>query len=236
MTGRPPWNAGRGGRHFRIGEPRAPSTVRSRLPIPTERQTRAERLPETTTEASTPENGQITGAGTPPQDEIEIERPRSETEQLRDALSLVGTNRYDVISSQLATHLETLSVQLQAQQRNADTLRETFEVAIVNIEARINQMAQRLRDRLRQNDKDVADIRKIQKELESGFQTQTDKLDAVLRGVDNVLLTTDRSLGEVGGIGQNFFMWLWKELVISPCLFFANRSPNQIGFLYTKAF
>jgi hypothetical protein len=253
MSERPPWNTSRGGRRFRIGVPQAP-TVRSRLPMPARPQTRDERIPETTTESPTPDNGQITGAGTPSQDEIEIEHPGSGMEQLVVALNLVGTNRYDVISSQLATLLETITVQLQAQEQNAgartDTLRETFdsastrlEAAVVPINASIKGIAQRLDQRIGQNDKtlkdidkDLADIRKMQKELESKFQKQKDKLDALCRGVQNVLLTTDRSLGEVGGIGQNFFMWLWKELVISPRDFLVNRSPNQLGFLYTKAF
>lgn len=46
-----------------IGDPQAP-TVRSRLPVPARRQTRAESLLETTTEAATPDNGQIKDAGT----------------------------------------------------------------------------------------------------------------------------------------------------------------------------
>ena len=253
MSERPPWNAGRGGRHFRIGVTQAPS-IRSRHPIPATPQTRAERLPETTTEAPTPDNGQITGAGTPSHDEIESEHPGSGMEHLGVIMILVGTNCYDVISSQLATLLETVTIQLQAQEQNAgarnDTLRETFdsastrlEAAIVPINARIKGIAQRLDQRLSQHDKtlkdidkNLGDIRKMQKELESEFQKQKDRLDAVRRGVHNVLLTTDRSLGEVGGIGQNFFVWLWKELVISPRDFLAIRSPNQIGFLYTKAF
>ena len=72
----PPWNAGRAGSRFRIGDPKAP-TVRSRLPVPARRHVRAEPLLETTTEAATPDNGQITDAGTPSQDEIEIEHSRS---------------------------------------------------------------------------------------------------------------------------------------------------------------
>lgn len=51
------------GRASEIGDPQAP-TVRSRLPVPARRQTRAESLPETTTEAATPDNGQIKDAGT----------------------------------------------------------------------------------------------------------------------------------------------------------------------------
>jgi hypothetical protein len=247
MADRPPWNAGRAGRRFRIGGP----TVRSRLPVPARHQTRTESSPETTHEAPTPNNDQTTGARTPSH-EIEVEPSRS-GEHVGVALGLVGTNRY-VISSQLATLLETITVQVQAQEQNArartDTLSERFdsastrlEAAIVPINASIKGLSQRLEQRISQNnkilrdmEKEVADIKKLQNELGSKFQKQTDKIDTLLRSVENILLATDRSLREVGGIGQNFFRWLWKELVLSPRDFVANRSPNQIGFLFTKAF
>ena len=245
MSERPPWNAGRGGRRFRIGGP----TIRSRLPVPARYQTRTESIPETTNEDPTPNNDQMSGAGTTSH-EIEVEGSRAGIEHVGIALGLVGTNRY-VISSQLATLLETITVQVQAQEQNArartDTLSERFDsaskAAVVPINASIKGLSQRLEQRISQNnkllrdiEKEVADIKKLQNELGSKFQKQSDKIDTLLRGVENISLATDRSLGEVGGIGQNFFRWLWKELVLSPCDFVANRSPNQIGFLYTKAF
>jgi len=53
---------------------------------------------------------------------------------------------------------------------------------------------------------------------------------------NDVLLTTDLSLGDVAGKGKNFFGWLWKTLFVAPWKFLSNRSKNQMGLVCSKAF
>jgi len=258
----PPWNAGGAGRRFRIGEPQDP-TVRSRSPVTTRGQTRAEPPLENTTDVATSDNGQITAAEPPSQDETE--HPVSEMEQIVAALNLVGTNRYNLISLELATALETVTGQIQAQEQDADsrtdTLRRTIdsvstrlEAAVLPIDVSIKDVSKKLEQHVIQNAKtlksiakNLRDITKKQKELESDLRKQKAKLDALGQGgqnlqtammdkLDKILLATDRSLGEVSGKDENFFVWLWKALATSPWNFLSKRSGNQIGFLFTKAF
>jgi len=71
--------------------------------------------------------------------------------------------------------------------------------------------------------KKLRQIAQKQRQLQNDLKKQHAKTDALIRGgqtlqnalmrkFDDVLLTTDRSLGDVGGKGKNLFVWLWKTL------------------------
>lgn len=59
---------------------------------------------------------------------------------------------------------------------------------------------------------------------------------ALMTKSDTVMLSIDRSLGQMGGGSKNFFAWLWTAIAVDPWKFLSARSGNQRGFLCMKAF
>jgi len=172
---RPPWNAGpsRSGRRFRIGDPQP--TVRSRSPLNTRPQTRADPVPEHTAPIATPELGEPTAARPP--SEADTEPLAAGTEKIAEALHLVGTNRSGLISLQLADALETLTNQIGAQQEAADArtdeLMDTIASANLDLEAtlapiglRLNQLPKKIdqsfSQRLKRTETTLRDLSKKQ--------------------------------------------------------------------------